>query len=128
MPANISGNYVATAHPDRAVILINLYFCGMIIYNETIIVDEAIHKQWLAWMQNEYIPNVMATGYFNSYKILTVLDSPNEGVTYCIQYMTDKLENYNHFNSKHLQGLQAIHQQQFENQFVLFNTLMQTVN
>jgi hypothetical protein len=100
----------------------------MIIYNETVIVDEAIHKQWLNWVQNEYIPMVMETGYFNTYTILNVLDSPNEGVTYCIQYFTDSLENYNHFNHKYLQQLQGIHQQQFENQFVLFNTLMQTVN
>ncbi len=100
----------------------------MIIYNETIIVDEGIHKQWLSWMQTEYIPMVMKTGHFNSYKILNVLDSPNEGVTYCIQYLTDDREKYNLFNDKHLQELQTIHQQKFENQFVLFNTLMQTVN
>ncbi len=79
-------------------------------------------------MQNEYIPMVMKTGYFKSYKILNVIDSPNEGITYCIQYHTDKLENYNYFNTKHMQSLQAIHQQKFENQFVLFNTLMQTVS
>jgi hypothetical protein len=100
----------------------------MIIYNETIIVDEAIHKQWLSWMQTEYIPLIMETGYFNSHTILNVLDSPNEGVTYCIQYHTDKLENYNSFNTQYLQRFHAIHQQQFENKFVLFNTLMQTVS
>ena len=100
----------------------------MIIYNETIIVDEGIHKQWLSWMQSEYIPLVMKTGYFNSYKILTVLDSPNEGVTYCIQYLTDKREKYDQFNALHFLRLQATHQQKFENQFVLFNTLMQNVN
>jgi hypothetical protein len=70
---------------------------------------------------------VMATGHFNSYKILTVLDSPNEGVTYCVQYLTDNREKYRLFNDKHLQELQAIHFQKFENKFVLFNTLMQTV-
>ena len=79
-------------------------------------------------MQNEYIPMVMNTGYFKSYNILNVIDSPNEGVTYCIQYLADKLENFNNFNNKHLQALQAIHQQRFENQLVLFNTLMQTVH
>jgi hypothetical protein len=100
----------------------------MIIYNETIIVDEAIHKQWLSWMRNEYIPMVMKTGHFTSHKILNVLDSPNEGVTYCIQYLTDKREKYDQFTANHLLELQSIHQQKFENQFVLFNTLMQTVN
>jgi alpha-glucuronidase len=100
----------------------------MIIYNETIIVDESIHKQWLSWMQSEYIPQVMKTGHFISYKILNVLDSPNEGVTYCIQYQTDKREKYNEFNTKHWMELQALHQLKFENQFVLFNTLMQTIS
>jgi hypothetical protein len=100
----------------------------MIIYNETIIVDEGIHKQWLSWMQAEYIPQVMKTGYFHSYKILNVLDSPNEGVTYCVQYLTDKREKYDQFNLHHFLGLQATHQQKFENQFVLFNTIMQIVN
>ena len=99
----------------------------MIVYNETVIVDEAIHRQWLSWMQQHYIPLVMATGHFNSYKILNVLDSPNEGVTYCVQYLADSRETYNKFADQHQQALQAVHFQQFENQFVLFTTLMQTV-
>lgn len=99
----------------------------MIIFNDTVIVEEAIHQNWLKWMQEVHIPAVMATGYFNSYQVLNVIDSPNEGVTYCIQYHTDSLESFNQFYTKHLHRLQAIHNQEFENQFVLFNTLMKTV-
>lgn len=99
----------------------------MIVYNETVIVDEAIHKQWLSWMQQEYIPQVMATGHFNRFTILNVLDSPNDGVTYCIQYFADSRESYNAFAQHHLQQLQALHFQKFENQFVMFNTLMKAV-
>jgi hypothetical protein len=100
----------------------------MIIYNETIIVDETIYKEWLNWIQKVHIPAVMATGHFNAHRILNVIDSPNEGVTYCIQYYAADLENYDQFNKHHLQKLQAVHYQQFENKFVLFNTLMQTVD
>lgn len=100
----------------------------MIVYNETIIVDEGIYKEWLHWMQAVHIPAVMATGYFDSYRVLNVLDSPNDGVTYCIQYHANTLEDYNQFNSKHHQQLQAAHQQRFENMFVMFNTLMHTVD
>ena len=100
----------------------------MIIFNDTIIIEEAIHQRWFKWMKDVYIPAVMETGYFNSYQVLTVIDSPNEGVTYCIQYQTENLEKFNHFYSKHLHRLQALHNEQFENQFVLFNTLMQTVD
>ena len=100
----------------------------MIIFNDTVIVEEAIHEKWLNWVKEVHIPAVMATGYFTSYKILTVIDSPNEGVTYCIQYATDSMENFSHFYSKDLHRLQAIHNQEFENQFVIFNTLMKTVD
>ncbi|HAL81411.1 MAG TPA: DUF4286 domain-containing protein [Mucilaginibacter sp.] len=100
----------------------------MIIFNDTIIIDEAVHEKWLKWVQAVYIPAVMATGYFTSYQILNVIDSPNEGVTYCVQYSANSIEDFNHFYSKHLHQLQAIHNQEFENQFVIFNTLMKTVD
>lgn len=100
----------------------------MMVYNETVIVDEAIYPQWLSWMQDEYIPTVMATACFHSYSILRVVDSPNEGITCCIQYFTDSAEAYELFAAKYQQKFHAIHYQQFENQFVLFNTLMQTIN
>jgi len=100
----------------------------MIIFNDTVIVEQAIHQTWLKWMQEIYIPAVMATGHFNSYQVLNVIDSPNEGVTYCVQYQTDNIKRFNDFYTEHLHRLQEIHNQQFENQFVLFNTLMRTVD
>ena len=100
----------------------------MIIYNETIIVEESIYKEWLNWMETVHIPAVIATGLFKSYRILKVIDSPNEGITYCIQYNASTLEDYNHFKNNHQLNFQAIHQQKFENKFVMFNTIMQAIN
>ena len=100
----------------------------MIIFNDTVIVEEAIHLKWLKWVKQVHIPAVMATGYFKSYQVLNVIDSPNDGVTYCIQYQAENIADFNLFYSRHLHRLQAIHNQEFENQFVIFNTLMQTVD
>lgn len=100
----------------------------MMVYNETVIVEEIIHNDWLYWMQNEYIPLMMATGCFNNHTILKVVDSPNEGVTYCVQYLTDSIQTYQQFANVYQPDLFAIHQQQFANQFVIFTTLMQTIN
>jgi hypothetical protein len=100
----------------------------MIIFNDTVIVDEAVHEKWLNWAKEVHIPAVMATGYFQSYKILNVIDSPNEGVTYCVQYYADNIDHFNLFYNRHFHQLQAIHNQEFENQFVIFNTLMKTVD
>ena len=99
----------------------------MIVYNETLIVEDTVYEEWLAWMKNEHIPAVMATGYFNSYRILNVIDSPNEGVTTCIQYNTDSPAKFNQFYSGPLQQLHATLNQKFENKFVLYNTLMETL-
>ena len=100
----------------------------MIIYNETYIIDESIQQQWLNWMQTIQIPAIIQTGCFNSYKIFTVLNSPNEGVTYCVQFITDNAKNYTYFQEQHQNNFHQLHNQQFENRFVLFNTLMQLID
>lgn len=99
----------------------------MIILNETIIIDEAINTEWLDWMKTVYIPAILATGYFNSYQILNVLSSPNEGITYCVQYTTDDIEKYHTYNQKFAQALKNEHFKQFENRFVQFESLMQLI-
>ncbi|GAB3919973.1 DUF4286 family protein [Mucilaginibacter myungsuensis] len=99
----------------------------MIVYNETYVMDPAIEQEWLDFMRNDQIPAIMKYGWFNTYKILTILDSPNEGVTYCVQFTTDKLSNYDFFKRQHLQNFHLKHNAKFENKFVLFNTVMQEV-
>lgn len=100
----------------------------MIIYNETFVVETNTGPEWLQWMQTLHIPAAMATGCFTGYKILEVLDSPNEGVTFCIQYQTPDIEKYQEFQAQHLHSLHVRHHEQFENRYVLFNSLMKTVD
>lgn len=100
----------------------------MIIYNETYVIEESIQQQWLNWMQAVQIPAIMQTGWFNSYKILAILDSPNEGVTYCIQFNTDSIDKYAYFCEQHQQKFHQLHHTEFENKFVLFNTIMQLID
>ncbi len=100
----------------------------MILYNVTIILDESIHQEWLNWMRSEYIPNVMNTGYFVSNRMLKVLDSPNEGVTYCVQYIADTHDHLNEFTQKHAADLHSNLPEQFLNKFVLFDTAMEFID
>lgn len=99
----------------------------MIIYNETFIVEDSTVPEWFSWIKSTHIPAVMETGVFDSYKILTVLDSPNEGITYCLQYFTDTVERYSGFHYNEKQKLHDIIAQTFEERYVLFTTLMETV-
>ncbi len=100
----------------------------MILYNVTIIVEEDAHQEWLAWMQDIHIPEVMATGCFASQRLLRVLDSPNEGVTYCAQYVAAHMADYLDYQEKFAPALQADVNKHFENQFVAFRTLMEYID
>jgi hypothetical protein len=99
----------------------------MIVYNETIIVEEASYENWISYIRQVHIPEVMATGYFDSYKVLNVIDSPNEGVTTCVQYNTDSEERFAQFYNQHLQGLHKAHHELYENKYVLYSSLMETI-
>jgi len=100
----------------------------MILFNITIILDNEIHNEWLHWMNTRQIPDIMNTGCFVSNRLLNVLDSPNEGVTYCVQYISDSLEKLNEFRQKHDHSIQAKLPEQFNNKLVLFSTVMKFID
>lgn len=99
----------------------------MILYNVTIILEEEIHEAWLNWLKQEYLVQVMDTGCFVSYRVLKVLDSPNEGLTYCIQYIADSNEKYREYLSSYENNQMNHVPNQFLNKFVVFTTLMEYI-
>lgn len=99
----------------------------MYLYNVTLILEDAAAQEWLQWMQETHIPQVMATGMFVSNRLLKVVDSPNEGVTYCAQYVADSLENYNQYQEVFAPALQAELNERYKNRFVAYRSLMEFI-
>ena len=67
----------------------------MIIYNVTTRVDRQIATQWLEWTREQYIPAMIATGYFTNAVILRLLDlEDGDDPTYAVQYYTESEELY----------------------------------
>jgi hypothetical protein len=65
----------------------------MIIYNVTTNIHESVHDQWMTWMQEKHINDVLATGKFSSARMVKVLiEEEMGGVTYSIQYTTENKE------------------------------------
>jgi len=100
----------------------------MLLYNVTIIIEDSAAEEWLQWMKEVHIPEVMATEKFVSNRLLKVVDSPNEGVTYCVQYIAEHIAAYNDYQQNFAPALQADLQTKFENRFVAFRTLMEFVS
>ncbi len=100
----------------------------MVLYNVTLILDEAVEDEWLAWMKGVQIPGIMATDAFISNRILKVLDSPNEGVTYCIQFIAESKDLFNQYQSRVENSFNVALANKFANRYVSFNTLMEFVD
>lgn len=99
----------------------------MLLYNVTIIIEESAAEEWLQYMIEIHIPEVMATGKFTSNRLLKILDSPNEGISFCSQYVVENLNDYEDYQQNYAPKLQADLQQKFENKFVAFRTLMEFI-
>jgi hypothetical protein len=100
----------------------------MIVYNVTVNIENDVHTEWLSWMKQKHIPDVMDTGYFKYHRILRLLgDEDTGGITYSIQYHCDKLEDYHNYQEKSAPALQKEHTEKFRDKFVAFRTLLEVV-
>ncbi len=99
----------------------------MIIYNVTTILEESIHDEYLIYMQQIHMPEVMATGKFISCNLLKLTEPDNEGVTYCAQYVTDDMEKLNEYRQNYSPKLQADFNLKFEKGFVAFRSVLESL-
>ncbi len=99
----------------------------MLLYNVTTIIEDTSAESWLKWMEETHIPTVMASGKFVSHRLLRVLDSPNEGVTYCTQYVVEHMADYLDYQENFEPSHQAEVTGLFENKLVSFRTLMEYI-
>ncbi len=100
----------------------------MILFSETINIDHQAHDEWLAWMKNYHIPDVLATGLFVDNKVLRLLNEyDNGGITYSFQYYLNSMEDYIKYETDHASRLQEEHSQKFKDKFVTFRTLLEVV-
>ncbi len=97
----------------------------MLLFNITIILEEAAATEWLAWMQGVQIPALMDTGKFVSNRLLKVVDSPNEGVTYCLQFILNSRAEYESYKVEYAPALQEELNTRFKDRHVSFQTLME---
>ena len=100
----------------------------MIIYNVTIKVEASIAGEWLKWMQEEHIPDVMKTGCFSSHRVVRLLEvDETEGPTYAIQYHADSKADYNRYIQLYAVVLREKSIQKWGDRFIAFRSVMEEV-
>lgn len=97
----------------------------MYIYNVTIQLDKIIEKNWLQWMYQEHLQEVMDTGCFDSYTLLELLEPIEpETKTFIVQYFTDSNERYANYIENYAPLLRQKGLDKFQNQFIAFRSIL----
>ena len=100
----------------------------MIIYNVTIKVDHSIADNWLLWLKEEHIPEVVATGCFTHAAILRLLEvDDTEGPTYAIQYHAESKSLYNRYIQHFSEAMRKKSMDKWGNKFIAFRSVMEVV-
>ncbi len=100
----------------------------MILYNITINVSRDIEQDFIGWMKDVHIPEVLETGIFHDHKFFRLLHESEDGSTnYCIQYFTESLAQMMEYERKHAALLRAKTQERYKDKAIAFRTLLETI-
>ena len=101
----------------------------MLIYNVTTKVDWSVSDDWVKWMQEIHLPDVMASGCFEKYQFVRLLDIDEvDGPTYAAQFYASSKDSYDDYISNHAPQKRQHVIETWGNKFISFRTLMQLIN
>jgi len=101
----------------------------MILYNVTITVDKDVHEDFLRWMRNTHIPDVMSTGMFLSYRISRLIGHEHEdSEIFSIQYLVQDMPTLVRYQSEFAPALQKDVRDHYEGKFAAFRTVMELID
>ena len=61
----------------------------MVLYNVTVSVSQEHANDWVKYMMEEHIPEVLATGHFRDFRLCHVQGKAEGGITFAVQYMAE---------------------------------------
>ena len=99
----------------------------MIVYNVTVNIDESIVDDWLTWMQEIHIPEVMKTGVFIKSQLNRVIVQGDTGETYAIAYTCASMKDLHQYQINFAAELQQKHIARYGDRAVAFRTLMEVI-
>jgi hypothetical protein len=100
----------------------------MILYNVTCSVDPEVAEKWVAYMRDEHMPDVMATGFFVKSQLLRLLNEEEDGCTYAAQYYCINSEQLDEYQRVAAPGLRADLDTRFPGQYVSFRTVLEVID
>lgn len=100
----------------------------MVIYNVTVQVEHAIAKEWLQWLREEHIPQILATGCFTHQQVVRLLETDEtDGPTYAVQYYAPDHAHYQTYIDEHAAQFRKASTDKWGARFIAFRSAMEVV-
>jgi hypothetical protein len=100
----------------------------MIIYSVTVTVEESIKDEWIDYMKNEHILDVMNSGCFNKFTFARVVgNAEGKENSFNIQYFCDSMKDMHKYQVQFAPALQKEHVEKFGEKALAFRTLLEEI-
>ncbi len=113
--------------PTDSPIFSNFAPMEQIIYNVTVSIDPAIEQDWVSWMCEVHIPDVMATGCFLEGRMSKMNDEEEGACTYAMTYVAYSQEHLSDYQHNHAARLQVDHKSRYEGRFAAFRSTLNVI-
>ena len=100
----------------------------MYIYNVTVNISSELSDDWLKWMKEKHIPDVIKTGCFLDSRIVKVLFVEDEGKTFSTQYRFLEMADIEKYQKEFAPALQAEHKARYGDNYTAFRTLLEIID
>lgn len=102
-----------------------VYLRRMFLYNVTLIVENDIHEDVRRHIEQQLFSK---NGAPDNVTLLEMLDSPHEGITYCIQLRADNRDQISRFQNLDISAIQQLANQQYPGKILFFDSTMKYLN
>lgn len=101
----------------------------MIIYNVTIAVDPQHETEFLRWLADVHIPEVLETGLFLTSRTFKIRESPDnpEYNSFAVQYEMESWEKYIEYRDNHAAVLQQKTKDKYGDKVLAFRTFLEQI-
>ena len=101
----------------------------MIIYNITTKVHNSIAEDWLQWLKDTHVKDVMESDCFTEYKIVKLLEiDETDGPTFAVQFFAESKGLYNHYVEKFVGEMRKRSFDKWGDKFISIRSVMKIVD
>ena len=99
----------------------------MVLYNVTVSVEESIKDDWIKWMKEVHIPEVIDTGLFIKARMHRVIVDSDSDNTFAVSYTSRSLDDIRQYQIEFASDLQTKHINRYGDKAISFRTLMEVI-